>query len=109
MNAVEIRNLHFNYKSIDILKDINITIKDKEFTAIVGPNGGGKTTLLKTILGLVKPSSGEVKIYGKTADYKKNYIGYVPQFSKFEKDFPINVLDVVLMGRLKFDKKFFHK
>lgn len=109
MNAVEIRNLNFTYKSRDILKDINITIKDKEFTAIVGPNGGGKTTLLKTILGLVKPSSGEVKIYGKTADYKKNYIGYVPQFSKFEKEFPINVVDVVLMGRLKFGKKFFHK
>lgn len=109
MNAVEIQNLNLNYKDLNILKDINVTIKDKEFTAIVGPNGGGKTTLLKIILGLIKPSSGEVKIYGKTSSYKKNLIGYVPQFTKFEKGFPIDVIDVVLMGRLKYGKKIFHK
>lgn len=109
MNAVEIQNLNLNYKDLNVLKDINITIKDKEFTAIVGPNGGGKTTLLKAILGLIKPSSGEVKVYGKTSSYKKNYIGYVPQFTKFEKNFPIDVIDVVLMGRLKYGRKIFHK
>ena len=74
MNAIEIQNLNLNYKDLNILKDINITIKDKEFTAIVGPNGGGKTTLLKVILGLVKPSAGEVKVYGKMSSYKKNFI-----------------------------------
>lgn len=109
MNAVEIQDLNINYKDLNILKDINITIKDKEFTAIVGPNGGGKTTLLKTILGLIKPSSGEVKVYGRTSSYKKNLIGYVPQFTKFEKDFPIDVIDVVLMGRLKYGRKVFQK
>jgi zinc transport system ATP-binding protein len=109
MNAVEIQNLNLNYSDLNVLKDINITIKDKEFTAIIGPNGGGKTTLLKIILGLIKPSSGKVKVYGKTSSYKKNLIGYVPQFTKFEKNFPINVIDVVLMGRLKYGRKIFQK
>lgn len=109
MNAVEIQNLNLKYNDLNVLKDINITIKDKEFIAIVGPNGGGKTTLIKIILGLIKPSSGEVKVYGKTSSYKKNIIGYVPQFTKFEKDFPIDVIDVVLMGRLKYGRKVFQK
>lgn len=102
MNAIEIENL-------SALKDINITIKDREFIAILGPNGGGKTTLLKAILGLVKPSSGRIKIYGRNPSYKRNSIGYVPQFTKFEKIFPIDVIDVVLMGRLKSGMNFFHK
>lgn len=109
MNAVEIQNLSICYDSFSALKDINITIKDKEFIAILGPNGGGKTTFLKAILGLVKPSLGEVKVYGKKPSYKRNAIGYVPQFTKFEKNFPVNVFDVVLMGRLKPGIKFFQK
>jgi zinc transport system ATP-binding protein len=109
MNAVEIKNLNVNYEKLNALKDINITIKDKEFIAILGPNGGGKTTLLKSILGLIKPSSGDIKVYGKDPMDKRNSIGYVPQFSKFEKNFPISVIDVVLMGRLKAGMKFFDK
>ncbi|PRR81032.1 metal ABC transporter ATP-binding protein [Clostridium vincentii] len=109
MNAVEIQNLSVNYEELSALKDINITIKDKEFVAILGPNGGGKSTLLKAILGLIKPSSGQIKVYGKNPQDKRNSIGYVPQFTKFEKSFPIDVIDVVLMGRLKFGMNFFHK
>lgn len=108
MNAVEIRDLNVGYNDICILKDININIEDKEFVAIIGPNGGGKTTLLKTILGLVKPSKGNIKIYGSKLENKNKSIGYVPQFSKFEKTFPIGVFDVVLMGRLKSNIKVFH-
>eukprot|EP00831_Metopus_contortus_P052818 TRINITY_DN4435_c0_g1_i4.p1 TRINITY_DN4435_c0_g1~~TRINITY_DN4435_c0_g1_i4.p1 ORF type:complete len:488 (-),score=62.08 TRINITY_DN4435_c0_g1_i4:39-1502(-) len=109
MNAIKIENLNVNYNSLNVLKDINLTVKDKEFIAILGPNGGGKTTLLKIILGLIKPSLGKIKIYDEEPNYKKNYIGYVPQFTKFEKNFPVNVFDVVIMGRLQQGKKFFHK
>ncbi len=109
MNAIEIKNLNIDYDNLKALKDINITIKDKEFIAILGPNGGGKSSLLKAILGLITPSSGEIKVYGKNPKDKKNSIGYVPQFSKFEKNFPVSVIDVVLMGRLKSGMNFFHK
>ena len=109
MNAVEIKNLSIDYENLNALKDINITIKDKEFIAILGPNGGGKSTLLKAILGLIRPTSGEIKVYGRNPENKRNSIGYVPQFTKFEKNFPIDVIDVVLMGRLKFGMNFFHK
>jgi zinc transport system ATP-binding protein len=109
MNAVEIQNLNMDYENLSALKDVDITIKDKEFIAILGPNGGGKSTLLKVILGLIKPTSGQVKVYGENPQNKRNSIGYVPQFSSFEKAFPINVIDVVLMGRLKFGMNFFHK
>ena len=70
-------------------------------------NGGGKTTLLKAILGLVKPSTGEIRIYGNRQKNKSKFIGYVLQFTKFEKAFPIDVFDVVLMGRLKSSIKIF--
>lgn len=109
MNAIEIKNLNVLYNDLIILKDINITIEDKEFVAIIGPNGGGKTTLLKSILGLIKPSSGEIRVYGNKLENKNISIGYVPQFIKFEKTFPIDVFDVVLMGRLKSNNYLFHK
>ncbi|MBK5241214.1 ABC transporter ATP-binding protein [Clostridium sp.] len=109
MNAVEIQNLSMDYENLNALKDVDLTIKDKEFVAILGPNGGGKSTLLKVILGLIKPTSGQVKVYGENPHNKRNSIGYVPQFSSFEKTFPINVIDVVLMGRLKFGMNFLRK
>jgi zinc transport system ATP-binding protein len=67
---------------------------------IIGPNGGGKTTLLKVILGLVKPSQGQVRVFGEVTEKNRRYVGYVPQYSHFDRDFPINVEEVVLMGRL---------
>lgn len=109
MNAVEIKDLSVEFDNIKVLKDINIIIEDKEFVAIIGPNGGGKTTLLKTVLGLVKPSKGSVRVYGKVPEDKNSQIGYVPQFTKFDKAFPIDVLDVVLMGRLKPKISIFHR
>ncbi|MGK0466069.1 metal ABC transporter ATP-binding protein [Clostridium sp.] len=109
MNAVEIQKVSMDYENLNALKDVDLTIKDKEFVAILGPNGGGKSTLLKVILGLIKPTSGQVKVYGENPHNKRNSIGYVPQFSSFEKTFPINVIDVVLMGRLKFGMNFLRK
>lgn len=99
-NVIEIRNLSVYYDNVCALEDINLTVRDREFLGIIGPNGGGKTTLLKVILGLVKPSSGSISISGKHREKGKSSIGYVPQFTGFDRQFPVNVEEVVLMGRL---------
>ncbi|MGB9913512.1 MAG: ATP-binding cassette domain-containing protein, partial [Candidatus Kapaibacteriota bacterium] len=87
--AVEIRNLYVFFGKYCVLKDINFSVKETEFLAIVGPNGGGKTTLIKTILGLVEPSKGTVKVFGtppKELSYQD--IGYVPQIKTIDRNFP---------------------
>ena len=95
MSSIKIKNLDMYYGSVCALKNVNLEIKDKEFVGIVGPNGGGKSTLLKLILQLLKPTKGTILM-----DYKHQKIGYVPQFSFFDRNFPIHVLDVILMGTL---------
>jgi len=109
MNAIEVKNLYFKYENEWVLEDINFTLKDKEFMAIIGPNGGGKTTLLKILLGFLKPTKGEVKIYGKPPKENRTLIGYVPQHTNFSLDIPITVFDIVLQGRLKKGKFFYSK
>ncbi|NPA10766.1 MAG: metal ABC transporter ATP-binding protein [Epsilonproteobacteria bacterium] len=109
MNALEIKNLYFKYEKEWVLEDINISIKDKEFLAIIGPNGGGKTTLLKLILGFLKPQKGQIKIYGKDPKQNSQIIGYVPQHTNFSLDIPIRVYDIILQGRLKSGKFFYSK
>lgn len=104
MNAVNLSNIKVSINGIDILENVNLTIPEKEFLGIIGPNGGGKTTLLKVLLGLIKPNSGSVKIFGKVPEENLGMIGYVPQFSSFDADYPVSVLDVVMMGRLKHKK-----
>ena len=76
---------------------------------IIGPNGGGKSTLLKAILGLITPTSGMIEIYGKPPAKALGIMGYVPQFTKFNRDFPITVEETVLMGRLSGKTSLFHK
>jgi zinc transport system ATP-binding protein len=88
------------YNDITVLEDVNLTLEQHDFLGIIGPNGGGKSTLLKVILGLVKPGKGTIKICGDTPKKSRKYIGYVPQYSLFDLDFPMSVWDVVLMGRL---------
>lgn len=102
-SLIEINNASVCYGHVCALKNINLEVKEKEFLAILGPNGGGKSTLLKLILGFEEPIEGNVKIFGDKPKNIRNKIGYVPQFSKFNKGFPINVQEVILMGRL--DKK----
>lgn len=98
--ALEIQNLSVFYGEDCALEKISLNVEEREFLGIIGPNGGGKTTLLKAILGLVQPQSGTVRIFGQTGDKARRSIGYVPQFSKFDRRFPISVEEVVLMGRL---------
>jgi len=83
-----------------VLEGVNLSIYREDFLGIIGPNGGGKTSLLKVILGLVKPVRGEVKVLGESPEKNRKFIGYVPQYNVFDREFPVSVLDVVLMGRL---------
>lgn len=103
MYDLELKNVNVYYDKVCALKNINLQVKKNEFLGIIGPNGGGKTTLLKLILGMIKPASGVININ------KNITIGYVPQTSNFNKHFPIKVLDVILMGRLDKSLKLFHK
>ena len=109
MYALKIKNLYVDYGENKVLKDINLRIKDKHFLGIIGPNGGGKSTLLKAITGLVDYKKGEIKIYGKDPGELNGILGYVPQASQFDKDFPISVEEVILSGILKDEFKLFKK
>ncbi|NGX56938.1 MAG: High-affinity zinc uptake system ATP-binding protein ZnuC [Candidatus Anoxychlamydiales bacterium] len=102
---IEIKNLSFCYNTKPILKNINLTINENEFIGIIGPNGGGKTTLLKLIMGFYEPHSGTILINKKKPEDIRNVFGYVPQVYSFKKTFPISVLDVVILGSLYNDKK----
>lgn len=88
------------YQETSVLEDINLVIRFGEILGIIGPNGAGKTTLLKVLLGLKEPSKGQVEILGLPPKEGRRYLGYVPQSFSFERDFPITVWEVVLMGRL---------
>ena len=99
VNAVELKDVSFSFNEQMVLEDVNLTIEDKNFVAIIGPNGGGKSTLLKIILGLLTPDRGEVKVFGREPQKARKLIGYLPQHSSFDPDFPINIFQTVLMAR----------
>ena len=99
---ITLKNVTFKYKNEIILDNINLEIEKNDYIAIIGPNGGGKTTLIKLILSLLKPTSGEIILNTKK-------IGYVPQYTNFSLDIPITILDVVLQGRLSKYKFFYTK
>jgi len=95
---VEIKSVFAGYNDEIILKDVSLDIFDDDFIGVVGPNGGGKTTLLNVILGLLKPFKGSVKFCDDLRTNRNNKIGYLPQQNKIDKKFPITVKDVVLSG-----------
>jgi zinc transport system ATP-binding protein len=105
MTIVEIEDLDFAYNGETVLKNVNLIVRQKDFTAIIGPNGGGKTTLLKLILGLLTPVKGTVRVDGKSPREASPCIGYVPQDVHTNRSFPITVVDVVLMGNLDPNKR----
>ncbi len=100
VNPVELHEVSFAYNGTEVLRQVTLTVRPGEFLAVIGPNGGGKTTLLKIILGLLRPSEGTVTVLGTDPVSARAQIGYVPQRSAHERDFPISVWDTVLMGRL---------
>lgn len=94
---LQFKNVDFSYAREMVLRDVSFDIFSKDFLAIIGPNGGGKSTLMKLMLGLLKPRSGNI-LYSKNWRHR---VGYVPQDTAVNKDFPIQVIDVVKMGLLK--------
>lgn len=96
---LELKNLSVGYDGNPlVLKAVNLDVFDHDFLGIIGPNGGGKTTLLKTILGLVKPTSGSISFFRNNIKTDKINIGYLPQINQIDKKFPISVHDVILSG-----------
>ncbi len=98
--VIDLKDVWVSFDGVTVLESVNLTVHDKDFLAIIGPNGGGKSTLLKVILGLIKPDRGSVKLLGGKPRKMRRYVGYVPQYHSSNLDFPITVWEVVLMGRL---------
>lgn len=98
--VIEAKGLSFSYGSSLVLEEVDLAIAERDFACIVGPNGGGKTTLLKLIVGLERPDSGAIRVLGTTPEEARPRIGYMPQYLSFDPRFPVTVMDVVLMGCL---------
>ncbi len=94
-------HVFFNYGSIVVLEDIDFSILSDDMIAVIGPNGGGKTTLLRLILGLIKPSRGNIRLFGRDPEKSRHLTGYLPQQQNFDHSFPLNVYETVLMGRYR--------
>ena len=96
--VVNIKDLWVHYDNIPVLEGVSLSVDRGDFLGIIGPNGGGKTTLLKVILGLINPSRGKVYVLDQPPERSRRNIGYVPQYNLFDREFPINVRDTVLMA-----------
>lgn len=99
MNVITVKNLTISYNKKPAIKGINLEVEEGSIIGILGPNGAGKSTLIKGILGLLPSETGEIKIYGKPVKESLKRIAYIPQKEQFDWDFPINVSEVVMMGR----------
>lgn len=98
--VIEVDDVWVRLRGQTVLEDVNLAVYPDDFYAIIGPNGGGKTTLLRVILGLLAPCRGEVRILGSTDATMRKNLGYVPQFRTFDFQYPITVREMVLSGRL---------
>lgn len=96
--VIEIKNLCAGYDGRTVLRDVNLTIYERDFLGIIGPNGGGKTTLIKCILHLLKPTAGEIIFHSCRTTDSQPSIGYLPQYSSIDHKFPITVEEVILSG-----------
>ena len=98
--VVRLDGVTFAYGEHTVLEDVDLELAAGDFVSVIGPNGGGKTTLLRLILGLLEPDRGTVRLFGRPPARARQRIGYMPQFALLDAAFPVNVMDVVLMGRL---------
>jgi len=106
---ISLEDVWFRYKDTQVVEAVNLQIYDHDFLGIIGPNGGGKTTLLKLILGLITPDRGRIRVMGGDPREHRRSIGYVPQYRTFDFAFPISVSQMVLTGRLGHIHKTFRK
>ena len=97
---ISIQGVTFSYDGVPALDDATVSVDEGDFIGGVGPNGGGKTTLLKLVLGLLKPQRGAIQVFGRKPEEVRQRVGYVPQNAHLDALFPVNVMDVTLMGRL---------
>ena len=95
-----LEDVDFAYDGPNVLQQISLAVDEGEFLGVVGPNAGGKSTLLKIILGLLSPDRGNIQVLGQSPSKRRSDIGYVPQYPRFARDFPITVEEVVISGRL---------
>lgn len=98
--SISVSNLFFDYPGQPVLTGASFSAKEGEFIAMIGPNGGGKTTLLYLLMGFYKPKKGEILLYGKSPKNRNVPIGFVPQAFQFDRQFPITAIEVILMGKL---------
>ena len=98
---IEIEHLSAGYEGKEVLHDINLTVCKDDYLGIIGPNGGGKTTLMRLILGLMKPTDGSIRFYKDGEEVREISMGYLPQYNHLDKQFPISVYEVVLSGLSK--------
>lgn len=102
---LQLTGVSAGYNDVIVLRDVNLEIHDNDFIGVIGPNGGGKTTLIKVLLGLIKPVKGQVARFENTTN--SGFIGYLPQVTQVDKKFPITVLDIVLSGLMSSKGKFY--
>ncbi len=98
--VISLCNVSFSYGGVPALEDVNLSLEGRAAVCVVGPNGGGKTTLVKLILGLLRPQRGEVRVFGQPPHRSRLRAGYMPQHVQHDPQFPVTVMDIVLMGRL---------
>lgn len=98
--VISLRDVAFSYGGEPVLEDVSFSIDDREAVCIVGPNGGGKTTLVRLILGLLSPDRGEIRVFGQPPQRARLRAGYMPQHVQHDAQFPVTAMDIVLMGRL---------
>ena len=98
--VISLRDVTFSYGGEPVLENVTFSIDDREAVCVVGPNGGGKTTLVKLILGLLTPARGEIQVFGQPPRRARLRIGYMPQHVHHDPQFPVTAMDIVLMGRL---------
>ncbi len=100
--VISLENLCFSRQSEAVLENVSLRVDEGDFLAVLGPNGGGKTTLLRLIMGFLSADKGEVRVFGANPERVRSQIGYVPQFSAIRQEFPFTVLDMALMGAARY-------